>query len=96
MRRWLFIGVGIFIVVLTVYAGLNYFEPSYAVNPPEDLSLNHPLEHGMNDIYGYDIWGVSVSMNEAEELINSGKGQDVLSLHNGAVKVDDEFNSLGN
>ncbi|KHF40853.1 electron transporter [Halalkalibacter okhensis] len=91
MRRRFFIGLTIAAVVIAVYMGLNYFEPSYAVNPSSDISLNHPIEHEMNDVYGFDIWGVSVSAIEAKELINSEEGRDMLSLHNGAVKVDEEF-----
>ncbi|WP_227935651.1 hypothetical protein [Alkalihalobacillus deserti] len=41
----------------------------------------------MNDILGYDIWGLSVFEEEAEKE----KDQRVLSLHNGAVKVDKAF-----
>ncbi|WP_332630315.1 electron transport protein [Halalkalibacter flavus] len=91
MRRRFFIGLTIAAVFVVVYMGLNYFEPGYAVNPSGELSLNHPIEHEMNDVYGYDVWGVSVSTDEANKLLSSNEGRNMLSLHNGAVRVDEEF-----
>ncbi|MDT8859197.1 electron transport protein [Alkalihalobacillus sp. MEB130] len=91
MRHRFWIGLCIAVVVIAAYLGLYYWEPSYAVNPSGEGSLNHPIDHEMNDIYGYDIWGLSVSVNEANEIKRDREGEDMLSLHNGAVMVDESF-----
>ncbi|GAE33775.1 electron transport protein [Halalkalibacter akibai] len=91
MRRRFLIGVGVAILGLAIYSGLYLFEPGYAVNPSSQLSLNHPLDHKMNDILGYDVWGLSISDEEASANTDS----EFLSLHNGAVKVDEEFIEFG-
>lgn len=91
MRKRFIIGIVIAALFVAIYAGLEYFEPGYAVNPSEEITINHPLAYEMNDVYGYDIWGLSLSMNEANELMKDEEGRDMLSLHNGAVKVDESL-----
>ncbi|MFC0558780.1 hypothetical protein [Halalkalibacter alkalisediminis] len=91
MKRRYWIGINIFVAVIVLYVGLNLLEPGYAVKPPAELSFNHPIEHEMNDVLGYDIWGLSVSEKEAKGEMDPS----MLSLHNGAVKIDAAFVEKG-
>ncbi|GAE30476.1 electron transport protein [Halalkalibacter hemicellulosilyticus] len=90
MKRIIVVGICLFIGVVIILASITYMEPSYAVNPKGEHSLNHPLEHDMNDIYGYDVWGKSLSLNDVEEW-----NEEQRSLHNGVVEVNDDLIGLG-
>ncbi|ARK31181.1 electron transport protein [Halalkalibacter krulwichiae] len=88
-RRFL-IGISIVLFIVVGYSIVNVIEPGYAEIPSVKQTLNHPIKHQMNDITGYDIWGLALSEEEAGKLHEKD-----LTLHNGAVKIDESFINEG-
>ncbi|MEX2404122.1 MAG: hypothetical protein WD625_08310 [Balneolales bacterium] len=64
----------------------------YAYNPPMSKILNP--ERG-NTEQAYDYWGVHVTHEEADSLLQTEEGQRMLTPANGAVRIDEDLLELG-
>lgn len=91
-KRTIFILI-VFIVALVVGA-INIIEPEYAYMPRKGQILNDArsdVGHGTS----YDVWGVTVTPDDAARLLQTEDGVEMLSPSNGAVEVDEDFVELG-
>ncbi|WP_026675394.1 hypothetical protein [Alkalihalobacterium bogoriense] len=91
-KRYIF--YGIVAVIILLVASLYIIEPQYSYIPPEDNILNETMN--IEESTMYDLWGVTIKGDDvtSDSLLAQGKGGP-LSESNGAVKVDEEFITLG-
>jgi len=69
-----------------------YWEPEFAYIPPRDQVLN-PAFRGEKP--AYDVWGRSISAEEAAKLKKTDKGRKKLSPEQGAVPINPDTLNLG-
>ncbi|UOE93165.1 electron transport protein [Alkalihalobacillus sp. LMS39] len=91
-KRYIFYGIVAVIIILV--ASLYIIEPQYSYVPPEDNILNEAMN--LEESLMYDLWGVTIKGDDftSDSLLAQGKGGP-LSESNGAIKVDEEFITLG-
>ncbi|MEX2397645.1 MAG: hypothetical protein WD491_11490, partial [Balneolales bacterium] len=85
---WLTPLVLIIVLVIVFFLG----DWNYAYTPPMSKVLNP--ERG-NTEQAYDFWGVPISHDEADSLLQTELGQRNLTPGNGAVLIDDDLLELG-
>ncbi|WP_216830647.1 electron transport protein [Alkalihalobacterium elongatum] len=90
-RTILFISA-IFIVAAVGVVGM--IEPEYAYMPRKGQVLNDSRSE-VGQGTSYDIWGVTVTPEEAAKLMETEDGMEMLSPSNGTVEVDQDFVELG-
>ncbi len=79
------------ILVLILAAGL-FFEFEHAYVPPMDKVMN---PNRINTDIAYDVWGRSVTREEADRLLETEEGRLLLSPYHGAVEINDHVLELG-
>jgi hypothetical protein len=82
--------VGLILLLLGVTALL--LDVNYAYVPPEEKLLN-PVR--INQDIAFDLWGRTIRQAEAERVMRSHEGAQMLSAANGAIAIDAEFLERG-
>lgn len=84
--------IGVFFALLllgvVIVAGVGF---RYAYEPPRSAVISRVR----NPPAAYDLWGRVIARSEAEALLTTQDGRNMLSPHNGAVAVNDEVLRLG-
>lgn len=90
-RKWI-VWVTPFILLLLIAIIFLLGDWEYAYTPPLSNVLNP--EKG-NTEQAYDYWGVSITHAEADSLMQTERGQRMLTPANGAILIDEDFLDLG-
>jgi hypothetical protein len=78
---------------ISVWIALVYLEFEYAYMPQKNQVES---KENRKDKGAYDVWGKLIPKEEAEKMLKSkGHVSEILSLKNGAVKIDDQLLDLG-
>jgi hypothetical protein len=92
LRRWLRIGLmGILVLLLIALAVVMLAPVGYAPVP----SLAKVINAERAPMPAYDVWGQSVTAEQAAELMATTEGRRFLSPAYGAVRIDDELLQRG-
>jgi hypothetical protein len=91
-RRWWLISLLglVFFAVIILVLDLGRF--SYAYMPSQTAVLN-PETAEIDE--AYDLWGQSITHAQAESLLETERGRQMLSPANGAVQITDDLVQLG-
>jgi len=95
MARWLFFSIFALavIILITVYV----IEPEYAYVPPEKkLKSDSAISIAQkNNASGFDVWGKTITQQEADQLRQTQNGRELLSPDHGAIEVNQSLLQLG-
>lgn len=92
VKQWIrygLIGLGAMAILVLL---VNLLEPEYAYVPSLRKVAN-PVRG--NQEQAYDLWGQSISHEEAARLMQTEKGRAMLDPHGGAVPTDQRMQALG-
>lgn len=81
------------IILITVYV----IEPEYAYVPPEKkLKSDSAISIAQkNNASGFDVWGKTITQQEADQLRQTQNGRELLSPDHGAIEVNQSLLQLG-
>jgi len=86
--------IAVVLILVLAFGLINQLGPELAYVPPEDKVLSGPpLSSHM--IPAYDLWGESISRQQAETMSRTSEGRKRLSPKNGAVRITPEFLKMG-
>lgn len=89
-----------FVILLVIGVISSFFiVPEYAYMPSEE-SIVAQSEKGLQGLQAgkhptFDLWGKSISEQEAQQMLRTAKGREKLSAEQGAVAIDEDLLRLG-
>lgn len=95
MKKWgVFLLIALVIIVVNATVTL-WKKGNLSLRSAASIFNSQPKEDQAGNEPAYDIWGRIVTQKEADQLMKTEEGRAILSLQNGAVKIDESLLQLG-